>query len=125
MHVHVMCWIEKTLEFIEEGGIELAPALCSDGSIPPLTSAEQEEKEHHVPGGHGQKSRNSAKCVEAAGPTAQHRTVKEKSTHVMHVDLAEIYQETFDSQRYIVIGAVVLGRVVRVQTYRASEFLSD
>ena len=82
----------------------------SDGSISPLTDLESEELRVHIDSGHTTKCNQCRGCLEAEGPRHMHRSIRDidKSSHVLHIDIAGPLPTSEDGFNYFLVGALRL-----------------
>ena len=83
---------------------------CSDGWISPLNDAELTELKAHIESGHTTKSNLRKGCLEAEGPRKVHRTVRDvdKTSHVLHIDIAGPFLSSDAGYSYFLVGALRL-----------------
>ena len=82
----------------------------SDGSIKPLSPQEEKELREHINLGHVKKSSLCKGCLLSEGPRKLHKRVRDvdKALHVLRIDIAGPYIESYEGHHYFFVGALRL-----------------
>ena len=94
----------------EHVSLHLKSFDISDGTIKPLTEAEEKELKEHISSGHLTKSNLCRGCLLSEGPRRIHKRIRDvdRATHVLHIDIAGPLVQSNDGFYYFLVGALRL-----------------
>eukprot|EP00971_Amphidinium_carterae_P108084 2139797-Amphidinium_carterae.1 len=97
---------------LDSQNVSLVP--ISDGSLEHLSKKKADDLQQHQIEGHLRHSPNCPDCVIADGPKRQHRKVwpSLRRDRVFHIDIMGPLKNTWNNERYVVVGALRIGDMV-------------